>query len=170
MADVVLITMPWDLLSSPSLALGILHQLLADAGVDVASASYKLAWMELVLQGQRASSRQPITIADYEEIARAPSGVGDWVFAAPPISPARTTASYRALLSATGEAHLWPKLAEMRRLVPRFLDECVAEVRAQRPRVVGFTTTFGQNLSSLALARRLKQADPTLRVVFGGAN
>jgi ribosomal peptide maturation radical SAM protein 1 len=125
--------------------------------------------MELLLRAQRPS-RQPITVGDYEEIARAPSGVGDWVFAAPPISPRGQARAYRAKLAGTGEGHLWPKLAAMRRLVPRFLDECVADVLAARPRVVGFTTTFGQNLSSLALARRLKRADPALKIVLGGAN
>ena len=33
MADVVLVTMPWDVLASPSLALGTLHQLLLDEGI-----------------------------------------------------------------------------------------------------------------------------------------
>jgi ribosomal peptide maturation radical SAM protein 1 len=36
--------------------------------------------------------------------------------------------------------------------------------------VVGFTSTFQQNVASLALARRLKERYPALTVVFGGAN
>jgi len=36
--------------------------------------------------------------------------------------------------------------------------------------VVGFTSTFEQNLASLALAKRLKAAHPHIAIVFGGAN
>ena len=36
--------------------------------------------------------------------------------------------------------------------------------------VVGFTTTFAQNVASLALARRVKERSPESVVVFGGAN
>jgi ribosomal peptide maturation radical SAM protein 1 len=36
--------------------------------------------------------------------------------------------------------------------------------------LVGFTSTFEQNLASLALARRVKEAHPDILVAFGGAN
>ena len=37
-------------------------------------------------------------------------------------------------------------------------------------RIVGFTSTFEQNVSSLALARRIKEKWPEVVIVFGGAN
>ena len=36
--------------------------------------------------------------------------------------------------------------------------------------MVGFTSTFEQNIASLALAQRLAAAHPSVLIVFGGAN
>ncbi|HZR00098.1 MAG TPA: RiPP maturation radical SAM C-methyltransferase [Chloroflexota bacterium] len=51
-----------------------------------------------------------------------------------------------------------------------FVEECVRRIRAARPRVVGFTTTFHQTCACLAVAQRLKQEPDPPIVVFGGAN
>src|SRR6185503_12803258 len=51
-----------------------------------------------------------------------------------------------------------------------FLEECLEEVVAARPRLVGFTSVFQQHVASLALARRIKRALPETFIVFGGAN
>jgi ribosomal peptide maturation radical SAM protein 1 len=51
-----------------------------------------------------------------------------------------------------------------------FLDECLSGVDWRSYDVVGFTTTFHQNIASLALAKRLKKRFPHLCIVFGGAN
>ena len=58
----------------------------------------------------------------------------------------------------------------MRALVPAFLEQTADEIVAAGPRVVGFRTTFSQNVPSLVLARMLKNRYPSLRIVFGGAN
>jgi len=170
MTDVVLVTMPWDILGSPSLALGTLHQLLLDSGIAVASRSPKLRWMDHLLERQELRGGDRIALADYAEIACAGSGLGDWVFAEAPMAARAGTDEYRALLADRCTPDRLRKLDEMRRLAPGFLDECAATLLAERPRVVGFTTTFCQNLASLGLARRLKAADPTIRIVFGGSN
>ena len=36
--------------------------------------------------------------------------------------------------------------------------------------IVGFTSTFEQNIASLSLARRIKMLHPNIAIVFGGAN
>ena len=51
--------------------------------------------------------------------------------------------------------------------VPR---RVVDRLVAQRPRVVGFTTTFHQTCACLAVARRLKALTNPPSIVFGGAN
>lgn len=61
-------------------------------------------------------------------------------------------------------------IVRARQHAPAFLDWCVEQVIAARPRVVGLTSSFQQHVASLALARRLKAALPELRVVMGGAN
>src|SRR5262245_47525849 len=141
MAEVVLITMPWDILGSPSLALGILHQLCADAGFDVETQNFKLRWMEHLLQDQRPR-RDPIVLEDYEKISCHGNGLGDWIFAEPPMTTSHAIEAYADVMRDGGDRRFLSKLLEMRRLVPSFLDRCVADVMASRPRVVGFTTTF----------------------------
>ena len=61
------------------------------------------------------------------------------------------------------------RLRVLRGRVAGFLASCADEVLAATPRVVGFTTTFGQTVASVALAAELKRRDPGIAVVFGGA-
>ncbi|SLN72192.1 Radical SAM superfamily protein [Falsiruegeria litorea R37] len=62
-------------------------------------------------------------------------------------------------------------LSELRNdILPKFIDDCVAGEDWAQFDVIGFSSTFQQNVASLALARRLKEASPHLRIVFGGAN
>lgn len=51
-----------------------------------------------------------------------------------------------------------------------FLDWCLHAIDWTAYDAVGFTSTFEQNIASLALARRLKQHHPQLITIFGGAN
>jgi ribosomal peptide maturation radical SAM protein 1 len=55
-------------------------------------------------------------------------------------------------------------------LLPKFIDECLAKVNWAEYDVIGFTSTFQQNAASLALARRIKDRFPNVKIVFGGAN
>jgi ribosomal peptide maturation radical SAM protein 1 len=51
-----------------------------------------------------------------------------------------------------------------------YLDACFAAVDWGSYELVGFTTTFSQNVASLALAARIKASFPHVRIAFGGAN
>jgi ribosomal peptide maturation radical SAM protein 1 len=53
--------------------------------------------------------------------------------------------------------------------VEPFLDRCMAAVDWSAYAVVGFTSTFQQNMSSLCLARRIKALHPEIRIAMGGA-
>jgi Radical SAM superfamily len=55
-------------------------------------------------------------------------------------------------------------------LTSLFLDYCIDTIAWEKYAVVGFTSTFEQNIASLALAGRIKAAHPRIAVVFGGAN
>ncbi|MDP9111968.1 MAG: RiPP maturation radical SAM C-methyltransferase, partial [Candidatus Eremiobacteraeota bacterium] len=61
-------------------------------------------------------------------------------------------------------------IARARDLVPQFIDDACNRILSQSPRVVGFTSVFQQHAASLWLAKKLKQSDSSLRIVFGGAN
>jgi ribosomal peptide maturation radical SAM protein 1 len=54
--------------------------------------------------------------------------------------------------------------------IPAYLDALVETFPWGDVRVVGFSSTFQQNIASFALARRLKRRWPKLITVFGGAN
>jgi ribosomal peptide maturation radical SAM protein 1 len=62
------------------------------------------------------------------------------------------------------------RLLELRACVRRFLDESMDRVPWTQYDMVGFTSSFQQNLASLALAKRVKAAFPGKKIIFGGAN
>jgi len=55
-------------------------------------------------------------------------------------------------------------------ILPRYIEDCLAMVDWERYWVVGFSSTFQQNVACLALARRIKERYPTVKILFGGAN
>jgi ribosomal peptide maturation radical SAM protein 1 len=167
--------MPWHVLHLPSIQLGTLRPLLENAGIRTEVRSYTLDFMEhcrVATRGEPEDLR--IHLADYEAVAVEHYwvGLGEWIFAGPPFSDSsERDAAYLEYVRGHGvpERDI-DKARRMRELVPAFLDACVDEVSRAFPRVVGFTSTFSQTVPSLALARKLKEADPSLTIVFGGAN
>jgi len=55
-------------------------------------------------------------------------------------------------------------------ILPRYIEDCLTMVDWERYRVVGFSSTFQQNVACLALARRIKERYPAVKILFGGAN
>lgn len=62
------------------------------------------------------------------------------------------------------------RILRIRTFVPVYLDYCVQIIPWNEYGLVGFTSTFEQNLASLSLAKRIKAAFPHVMIVFGGAN
>jgi ribosomal peptide maturation radical SAM protein 1 len=169
MRPVLLVTMPWDVLESPSIALGTVQRLLNDGGIPTRTFSAKLAWMDFLLRHQRLRANK-IEIADYQQVAKAGNGLGDWVFAGAPVSSPNRVATYQQQLRSADDGRLKRKLVEMRRLAPAFLRQCATRILASESPIVGFTTTFSQNIASLMVAHQLKRANPHVKIVFGGGN
>ncbi len=55
-------------------------------------------------------------------------------------------------------------------ILPRYIEDCLHMVDWGRYSIVGFSSTFQQNVACLALAQRIKQEYPAVKIVFGGAN
>lgn len=99
---------------------------------------------------------------------------GDWCFTEALYGPdAQRDADYEEnilrrewALSDDSVARIW----DVRRKVPLFLTHCLSALPWKDYDVVGFTSTFEQNIASLALAQQLKASYPRMRIVFGGAN
>ena len=175
-ADLILISMPWASLHRTPIQLGILSSAVEKAGFSVGTRSFFLSAMEYF---SSATAHFPpgerITIADYEIISNTSFrvGMGDWIFAVPPYRTPNTDLDeeyFAYLRSHDVEAQLVAKAVQMRALVPSFLQMCVEDILAASPRMVGFTSSFSQNVASLTLAKMLKERVPSLHVVFGGAN
>ncbi len=174
-ASIMLVSMPLEALPKPSIQLGILQSVLERAAIRTEVRSLKLAFMEHCLAAT-AGRPEPerIRLADYEAVAteQFTFGVGDWIFAVPPFSNrSEPDEHYLAYLRSKGFTELdIAKALAMRAQVPGFLEICVKDILAASPRVVGFTSTFSQNVPSLVLAKLLKTRDPSLKIILGGAN
>jgi ribosomal peptide maturation radical SAM protein 1 len=171
-ASVLLIAMPWTKLERPSIQLGTLLAVLRRAGISAEVRSYYLAFMQHLADatGDLAESSR-ILVADYTYIANR-SLLGDWIFAVPPFcSPTEDREAYLSHLRRKGvDEDLLSKMAPIQACVPTFLEQCAGEILAGGPRIVGFTTSFSQNVSSLVLSKILKTRNPSLKIIFGGAN
>jgi ribosomal peptide maturation radical SAM protein 1 len=102
------------------------------------------------------------------------SGLGDWIFrqAAFPDQPDNTTyyfQRYFPRLDATGEATKGAMLAK-RAGLKRYLDRLVDRYQLDREDLVGCTSMFAQNVASLAMVRSIKNRNPRVLTVMGGAN
>jgi ribosomal peptide maturation radical SAM protein 1 len=166
---VALAAMPWHALNRPSLAVAILVNVLHRDRPQVEVAEYhgSIRWAEFLLE----NGYGPAAAWDYTDVADngVTAGLGDWVFAGCLYDdPGWRTDELHAF--AEGRAVDITGVVQMRELAGGFLAEAAAEILAGDPDVVGFTSTFMQNVPSLALARRLKQLRPSLQVVLGGAN
>jgi hypothetical protein len=145
---VVLVSMPWDTLKSPSIQLGILRAVLDRAGVATETRSLKLAFMEHCRRAtaERADDERP-GVEDYERVGCQHShvGLGDWIFAVPPFrqNTRERDEEYLAYAGREGvpKADL-AKAVAMRELAPAFLEQCADVILAAAPGVVGFTTAF----------------------------
>ena len=64
----------------------------------------------------------------------------------------------------------FPQIEFCRETAVRFVGECADAIPGGRYDIIGFSTTFQQNIASLALAKRLKEREPGVAIVFGGSN
>jgi ribosomal peptide maturation radical SAM protein 1 len=170
--SVVLVSMPFDLIAQPSIQIGTVKAILARAGLSSTAKYFNLALVQAMtdeLGGTEAMDR-------YELVCRLGHNrlVGDWIFRLPSLFGGDVRQADDDYLAHLAKTHwhaerMIPVARALRERVPAFLARCADEVLEHAPRVVGFTLMFGQTTASAALAQVLKERDPSLRVVFGGA-
>jgi ribosomal peptide maturation radical SAM protein 1 len=175
-AAVCLVSMPYASLTRPSLALGLLAAILERDGIAATVAPAGLWFAERAGLGR------------YELCASRLSTVflaGEWTFAAAAFGDdaerARLDAGYLRQIEAASEQHpaVWrgvrgpalvAELVRLRAAAAAFVDEAARRVLATGARVVGCTSTFEQHVASLALLRRIRELDPDVVTMLGGAN
>lgn len=165
---VALVTMPFALASRPSLQLGLLAAIARSHGFPVDTFHLNLdlvARMGAARYHHLACTRNPM--------------FGDWLFSVAAFGDDAPDAegtmpedvaplgreTLAALAMSPRELRAW-----RRDLVPAYVEAMHAAVDWSGYRVVGFTSTFQQNVASFALARRVKETHPEVTTLFGGAN
>lgn len=176
MRDVVLISMPFGTVMAPALGLSLLKSGLTRAGISSTIQYFSIRFAELL----GWSNYTDFAHRDGEgptilELA------GEWIFNGSLFDITREQEE-RYVREILIDRAAWPqpmppiprevidRILRARSRAGRFLDWCVERVLEHEPRVVGFTSSFQQHVSSLALARRLKHQRPDTAIIFGGAN
>jgi ribosomal peptide maturation radical SAM protein 1 len=174
--DVVLISMPFGPLPTPSIGLGLLKASLTPRGISSKTLYFSLRFAEQIGASLYALAAHSTATE---------SLVGEWIFADAlfgadaldaegyvrnVLSPPPQVNASRPPGEVPDHAGRVRALVAARDKVESFLDECLEEVLELRPRIVGFTSVFLQHVASLALAKRLKARAPEVFILFGGAN
>lgn len=161
---VLLVSMPWHALDRPSLGLSLLRAALERDGhrCEVRYLGFDFADSIGVEDYLWVHGELPYT-----------AFAGDWLFtealygARPEVDAAYVENVLRRQWRRT--AADVQRLLRIRSRIEPFLDYC-ADIGWADYDVVGFTSTFEQNLASLALAQRVAAAHPEPMIAFGGAN
>ncbi len=164
MPDIALVNMPFCSARAPSLQLGLLKALCARENIATDAFHLNLDF---------AATVGPDL---YELLSGTPTPMlGEWTFTkaafpefeTPPAYLAQARDFVRQIEQASGvtEAGL---LTLREDLAPDFVRAAAKPLAAYK--VVGITSTFQQNVPSLALAMEIKRRNPDTTIVFGGAN
>jgi len=162
--DVVFPVMPFADAGRPSMGVSLLSAEARRAGYATRVRYFNLRLAErmgLQLYQTIASSFPPNML------------VGEWYFADDLFGDAiPSDAEYLEdiLSKVAGTAELAPRILAIRKERDAYLAACVDAIMADRPKIVGFSSTFHQTCACLAVARRLKKRQDAPVIVFGGAN
>jgi ribosomal peptide maturation radical SAM protein 1 len=174
---VLLVSMPWAAVDSPSLALGILKQEISGLDDIEVSTIYAnidyLDWMSARSPFRSGDTIQLFNYRDYVyfSVGTYFRGLGDWIFSSALYGVSSWRVSeFREQLCANMEPRMIELTEALHRLAPAFIDELADRLVALQPDLIGFTTTFQQNAASLALARAVKRRNASILTTFGGAN
>ncbi len=166
---IVLVNMPFASLFNPNLAFSQFKAQLTSAGMPCRLLNLNFDFSAL------------IGLKTYEAFARrrgVDTQVGEWFFAKHAWQGAVDMPAEDFIsLCGVNPAYLAGKekpldwLRQVRDdIVPRFMDNSLKKIFQNGvPEVVAFSCLFYQTISSLALARAIKQRNPTVRIIFGGA-
>src|SRR6478735_1420246 len=102
------------------------------------------------------------------------TGLGDWIFkqVAFPDLPDNSDKYFTRYfpIKTPDVLRLKQSLAQKRPGLSELMDQLISRYELDKSHSVGFTSMFMQNLASFAMARKLKQRNPQVITVIGGAN
>lgn len=167
-SSAAIVNMPYSTLMYPSLSTGLIKARLNEGGIP------SRAWNLSFLFAER------IGLVNYQMLSLQKGQdplVGEWLFAeeAWKRSSAVSDRDFIKTASKTPIAAFHRDMATdwlitaKREIVPKFLDEAAGLLISSGAGVIGFSCSFFQTLSSLALIRRIKSLNPDVKVVCGGS-
>jgi ribosomal peptide maturation radical SAM protein 1 len=161
---ILLVSMPFGALERQALGISILKPLLQSHGhfCDIRYLTFPFAEMIGPEVYQWMGYQLPYT-----------AFAGDWCFTEALYGPGRARQGYEETILRKRwqqDEESVQRVLSVRNHVPRFLDYAIEAVAWNQYDLVGFTSTFEQNIASLAMAKRVKERFPKVKILFGGAN
>ena len=164
-AQVALVNMPFSYSKYPSIQLGTLSALLKTKGVPVDCHHLNVRFAH------------KIGVPLYEMICEKRALFGEWLFSYLLFRDNPKRAEYPQVFKPVFEqiaqesGHSTSFFEEMAtKTAPQFLTWAMTAIDWGQYKLVGFTSTFDQNVASLTLAKLIKDLYPEVKIVFGGAN
>lgn len=166
MKKIALVSMPFGALDRPSFGISLLKASLNKQGFDC-DVRYLLE--DFV---------DAIGLEDYEWLTDGvpyTSFTGDWIFTRALYGECTELNECEYIENILGKT--WnlqnadvARILSAREKVEAYLNECTNTLDLEQYDIVGFTSTFTQNIASLALAKRIKAKFSNIQIIFGGAN
>ena len=162
---VALVNMPFSYSKYPSIQLGTLSALLKSKGIPVDCHHLNVRFAH------------KIGVPLYEMICEKRALFGEWIFSYLLFRDNPKRAEYPRLFKpvfeqvarASGQSvSFFEDMAT--RTAPQFLTGSLTCIDWGQYKIVGFTSTFDQNVASLTMAKLIKDLYPEVMIVFGGAN
>lgn len=164
-ARVALVNMPFSYSKYPSIQLGTLSTLLKSHGIPVECHHLNVRFAH------------KIGVPLYEQICEKRALFGEWLFSSLLFRDNQKRAEYPRVFKPVFEqiarecgqpVSFFEDMAA--RTAPQFLTWAMTAIDWGQYKLVGFTSTFDQNVASLTLAKLIKDLYPEVNIVFGGAN
>lgn len=158
--DVCLVSLPYSSITTPSISLGVLETYITQYGYSVEAIYGNVKFASI------------IGLAEYDLIDSSFNDylIGEWTFsrAAFPDADLNDEGFFRLFTDLDDEKIA--QLKDIRNKAESFIEEIAQDILKLKPKILGCTSTFQQNCASLALMRKIKDADPSIITMLGGAN
>ena len=164
-APIALVNMPFSYSKYPSIQLGTLSALLKSKGISVDCHHLNVRFAH------------KIGVPLHEMICEKRALFGEWLFSYLLFRDNQKRTDYprvfKPVFEQIAQQSGYPQsfFEDMAtHTAPQFLLWAMTAIDWSQYRMVGFTSTFDQNVASLTLAKLIKDLYPTVKIIFGGAN
>ena len=159
----LLVVMPWAPPQFPCLGAALIRSILVRDGVPCDLLYGNLVYSQLI-------QSDPIIERQLSKVPMCEATFTPYYFGTPKAETAGKIRDYILPLALKASEHPVDRFEAMIDHAGDCLDAIVEGVPWERYDIVGFSIMMQQTVPSLALARRIREVNPDIRIVFGGAN